>query len=119
MKPSMTTERVPIVGVILLGLASSLCCVLPFVLVSIGITGPWLARLRVFEPYRIGIDVASLIVLAIAWGSHVLVVRACRVDDRCGLPTRVRRTRIGLVIATVAVIAIIGTPYAISYFGGI
>lgn len=99
-------------------LAASICCVAPFVLVSIGITGPWLARLQVFEPYRIPFDILSLAALCTAWGIHFLRVRSCRAGDSCGLPNRLRRTRVGLLVATVLIGILIAAPYAIAYFGG-
>lgn len=118
MKPAPSIERLPLIGALAAALASSLCCVLPFVLVSIGITGPWLARLQIFEPYRIPFDVASVAVLALAWTTHVVRVRSCGVEDGCALPRTVRRTRIGLLVATVLVGIIISAPYAIAYLGG-
>ena len=99
-------------------LAASICCVVPFVLVSIGITGPWLARLQIFEPYRISFDVVSLVALGSAWGVHFFRVRSCRTGDGCGLPNRLRRTRVGLLVATVVIGILIAAPYAIAYFGG-
>src|SRR5262245_16723801 len=44
-------------------LASS-CCLLPLVFVSIGLTGAWLGRLRVLQPYSailIGVSLAALL----------------------------------------------------------
>jgi mercuric ion transport protein len=47
-------------------LASS-CCLLPLALVSIGLTGAWLGRLRLLQPYSpflLGISLAALIAAA-------------------------------------------------------
>jgi len=112
-------ERLTLAGAVGAIVAASLCCVVPFVLVSVGITGPWLAGLQVFEPYRIPLDVASVAALGSAWVVHLLRVRSCRAEDRCALPQRLRATRMGLLIATVLIAALIAAPYAIAYFGGI
>jgi len=115
---SQRLEGVTLVGAIGAVLAASLCCVLPFVLVSIGIAGPWLAGLQGFEPYRIPFDALSLAALGTAWGVHFFRVRSCRAGDGCALPQRLRRTRIGLMVATVFIGMLIAAPYAIAYFGG-
>ncbi len=39
-------------GALLAALAASACCVLPVVLVGLGITGAWMAHLRALEPWR-------------------------------------------------------------------
>ncbi len=47
-------------------LASS-CCLLPLALVSLGLTGAWLGRLRVLQPYSpilISISLAALLIAA-------------------------------------------------------
>lgn len=116
--PSQGLERLTLAGAIGAIVTASLCCVLPFVLVSVGIAGPWLARLQVFEPYRIPLDAVSLAGLATAWTVHLLRVRSCRAGDACALPRRLRATRIGLLVATVLILALIAAPYAIAYFGG-
>ena len=99
-------------------LASSLCCVVPFVLVSIGITGPWLARLRVFDPLRIPFELASVVALAAAWLVHVRGVRSCSTAG-CALPLRLRRTRIGLALASVLIVALVAAPYVIARIEGV
>jgi mercuric ion transport protein len=50
------------------GIGSALasgCCLLPLAFVSLGLTGAWLGRLRVLQPYSpilLGISLAALIV---------------------------------------------------------
>ena len=39
-------------GAVITAILASLCCVAPFVLISMGITGAWIGSLRAFEPYR-------------------------------------------------------------------
>jgi mercuric ion transport protein len=120
-QPSQTqrAERLGLAGAIGAIVVASLCCVVPFVLVSVGITGPWLAALQVFEPYRIPLDAVSVGALGSAWAVHLLRVRACRAQGACALPQRLRTTRTGLLIATILIVALIAAPYVIAYFGGI
>lgn len=50
----------------LLALLASSCCVLPLVLVLAGVTGAWMARLRVLEPWSNGIAALAVLTLAFA-----------------------------------------------------
>ncbi len=63
----------------LLALLASSCCVLPLVLVLAGVTGAWMARLRVLEPWSNGI--AALAVAALAFAAWRLWRRQPR--DAC------------------------------------
>jgi hypothetical protein len=67
-------------GALAAALASTLCCLAPYVFVSVGIAGPWLARFRLFDPVRIPLEVASLLALAAAWTLHA---RSRRWTARC------------------------------------
>ncbi len=95
-------------------IGSTVCCVLPFVLVSLGITGPWLARLQVFEPFRIPLDVTGGVAIAAAWASLLYSRRACRANGACALPAVQRRTTIALTVVTVIVVGLALAPYAIA-----
>ena len=44
--------RESIVGGVLAAIGASLCCVVPLVLLALGIGGAWIANLTVLEPYR-------------------------------------------------------------------
>ncbi len=46
---------------------ASTCCLLPLAFVSLGLTGAWLARLRILQPYSpilIGISLVALLAAA-------------------------------------------------------
>jgi len=48
-------------------LLAGACCVVPFVLVSIGMGGAWLASLQLLEPYRPVFIGIAIIALGFAW----------------------------------------------------
>jgi mercuric ion transport protein len=61
-------------------LLASTCCVVPLLFAIVGISGAWISRLRVLEPYSsalIGLAVVSLVVAA--WG----LFRPARADESC------------------------------------
>jgi mercuric ion transport protein len=93
-------------GGLLGALAASSCCILPLVLFAFGIGGAWignLTRLAPYQPYFIAATVAFL-----ACG-YWLVYRsskaACAGGAACARPGSRRLARLGLVFATILVIA--------------
>jgi len=71
-------------------LLAGTCCVVPLLLISIGVGGAWLAHLRVLEPYRwIFIGIAA-VALAFAWKRIYRSAAECRPGEVCAVP-RVRR----------------------------
>jgi len=46
-KESFTNTRLPIIGGITAAIGASLCCVGPFLLLSLGISGAWIGNLTV------------------------------------------------------------------------
>lgn len=74
-------------GAVVAAVAASACCVLPVVLIGAGITGAWLASLKVLEPFR-------PLLLAAAWGLWAFALyrerqkaHACAVDGTCEAPS--------------------------------
>ena len=54
---------------LLAGLAAMLasgCCVVPLVLVVLGVSGAWISRLRVLSPYSTALMVLAILLLAVA-----------------------------------------------------
>lgn len=64
-------------------LLASTCCVLPLVFALVGISGAWIARMRVLEPYSAALSVLSLAALAFAaWRLYrASPGQACEVGD--------------------------------------
>ena len=54
MPPSnkVTHFNLPVIGGVMAAIGASLCCVGPFVLLSLGISGAWISSLTLLEPYR-------------------------------------------------------------------
>jgi len=84
--PASGTERKAgrlVALAVLASLLASTCCVLPLVLVLVGITGAWmstLVALKPVTPYAIAVTLAAL-----AWSGWLLFkpARACDLDGDC------------------------------------
>ena len=104
-------------GLGLIGLAvtstliASTCCVLPLVLVLIGIGGAWMANLQALKPYTAPFVVIALV--ALAWAGHLLF----RPPQTCapeGLEcdSARRTTRKIFIASTIFIAALLLFPFA-------
>ena len=85
--------------------ATASCCLLPFVLFILGVSGAWigaLVRLAPLQPYFLVATIACL-----GWG-YWLVYRsgrlACAADRNCGTPSTDRFVKSALALATALVV---------------
>jgi mercuric ion transport protein len=83
-------------------LLASTCCVLPLVFALVGISGAWIAHMRVLEPYSPALIVLALASLALAgWRlyrpSQASLAACAAGDPACGQAGRVARRWFWLV----------------------
>ncbi|MDZ7784158.1 MAG: mercuric transporter MerT family protein [Halioglobus sp.] len=92
----------------------SACCVLPFVLVMLGLGGAWLANLHALYPYRWLLIGLSAVVLFFAWRRLYRPATECAEGEVCAVPTVKRGYRVlfWMVTALVALSAV--APYVLS-----
>jgi mercuric ion transport protein len=98
-------------GGILAALAAASCCVVPFALFTLGVSGAWISNLTALAPYQ-------PIFAAVAFGfigyGFYLVYRkpqvACAEGSSCAKPSSRRTAKIGLWTATVLVTIALGLP---------
>ena len=97
-------------GVIGAILASS-CCVVPFALFTLGISGAWISNLTALEPYQ---PIFAAVTIGFLGYGFYLVYRkprgACAEGSYCAKPSSGRIAKIGLWTATVLVIVALGFP---------
>jgi mercuric ion transport protein len=109
--PSIRKAGLASVGGILAALGAASCCVVPFTLFMLGISGAWISNLTALEPYQ-------PIFAAVAFGflgyGFYLVYRkpkvACAEGSYCAKPSSGRTAKIGLWTATVLVVIALGFP---------
>ena len=98
-----------------LGVAS--CCVLPFILFTLGVSGAWIGNLTMLEPYQ---PMFTAIAVACLGYGFYLVYRkpkaACAEGSYCASPSSHRAAKIGLWAATVLVIIAVGFPRVAALF---
>jgi mercuric ion transport protein len=114
--PSRTSPRWALLTGAAAAIGASLCCVVPLLLVSLGISGAWLASLTALEPYRPWF--AGLAIVALTFAGWRLYGPASRCEDGrfCGDPRVLRRRRRLLWIAVAAILPLLLFPYYINWF---
>ena len=104
-------------GGILAALGAASCCVLPFALFTLGISGAWIANLTGLEPYQ---PVFAIIAVACLGFGLYLAYRkpkaACADGTYCASPSSNRAVKIGLWAAVVLVIIAVGFPRIAALF---
>ena len=98
-------------GGIAAALGAASCCIIPFALFTLGVSGAWIANLTALEPYQ---PVFAAVALALLGYGFYLVYRkpkvACADDAYCAKPSSGRLAKAGLWTATVLIVIAIGFP---------
>jgi mercuric ion transport protein len=103
-------------GGILAALGAALCCVVPFALFMLGVSGAWIGNLTALEPYQ-PIFVA-IAVGFVGYGGYLVFrkPKAWTDDSYCARPVSSRMAKIGLWRAGALVVIAIGFPYVARAF---
>lgn len=108
-----TTARLLSIGGIVAALGAASCCVIPFLLFTLGVSGAWLGNLTVLEPYQPLFAAVALSFIGFgAWRLRRRAQAACA-DGYCGTPKADLIAKIGLWAATILVIVAVIFPYII------
>lgn len=100
-------------GGIVAALGAASCCVIPFALFTLGVSGAWIGNLTALEPYQPIFAAVTLGFIALGvWRLRRKTQIACA-DGYCGTPRADRVARIGLWTAGVLVVVAVAFPYLI------
>jgi mercuric ion transport protein len=100
-----TKTNLPLIGGLITALLSTVCCILPLVLLLMGIGGSWISNLTALEPYKpifIGI---TFVFLVIAYWQIFMKKQDCEEGKICAVPENKRKYKIIFWIATLIVLA--------------
>src|SRR6516225_1249038 len=105
-------QRLMAAGSLAGALAASSCCILPLVLFSLGVSGAWIGNFTRLAPYQPVFLAATIACLGCGYW---LVYRASKVTcadgEICARPIPNRLVRLGLILATVLVVAALGFDF--------
>lgn len=112
--------NLPLLGGLLAGIATSLCCAVPLILLSLGVSGAWISNLTALKPYRPVFIVMAIAMLVIAYFQifKSAANQSCEAGKVCATPPAQRMYK-GLFWGVVAVVMTsIASPYLISLIYG-
>ncbi len=95
-------------GSVVGALLASTCCVLPLVLVTLGVSGAWLGSLSALDPYREYFAIVTILFLAAGfWQVYRTDRTHCDDNAHCESSLSGRVTKIALWSATVLVTSVL------------
>jgi mercuric ion transport protein len=104
-------ERAALAAGGLAAILAGACCLGPLVLVSVGVSGAWLASFQLLEPYRpFFIGIAAL-ALAFAGRRIYRPAAQCEPGDVCAVPRVRRGYKVGFWSVAVLLVFMLVYPY--------
>ena len=92
-------------GGILGALLASSCCIVPLVLVTLGISGAWIGNLTALEPYRPYFAAVAAVFIGLGfWQVYFRTAPDCTEDSYCARPQSAIVTKAVLWAATILVL---------------
>ena len=104
-----------IIGAGIATIGASVCCVVPLVLVTLGISGAWIGNLTALDPWRPWFSAAALLSLGLAFWSLYGSSSNCRSEEQCVTPRALHRRRRWLWFVTVVIALLLLFPYYVSW----
>lgn len=99
---SQGPERLLAAGGIVGAIIASSCCVLPLLLITLGVSGAWMGSLTALEPYKpYFLTVTAILLGAGFWHVYIRPKKACADGSYCARPRSGRITQAALWLATV------------------
>jgi mercuric ion transport protein len=94
--------------------AASACCLVPLILLALGIGGAWLSFLSILEPYRPLFIGATLLLLSFAF--YRIYFTACSPLSSCTHPNGAKRRRVAFWIVAALTLGLIALPWLVPLF---
>jgi mercuric ion transport protein len=92
-------------GSVLGAILASSCCIVPFALISLGVSGAWIGQLSALEPFKPYFIGVTMFLLALGfWHVYFKKPKPCEDGSYCARPESSRLTQFALWIATALVI---------------
>ena len=109
-----STERASLIGGALAAIVASACCLGPFILVTVGISGAWISNLAALEPFRPYALGVAVVCMAFAYQRiyRTPSAEACEPGTLCAVPQARRTRKIMFWMLSALVLVAFGFPYA-------
>lgn len=99
-------------GGLVAALLASSCCILPLVLVLLGVSGAWIGNLTALEPYNPIFAAVAIAAIGLGfWQVYVRTPRACAAGGDCSTPRSQALTKIVLWVAAALTLVALTTRW--------
>src|SRR5712664_2244181 len=105
-----------LVAGVLAAIGASLCCVVPLVLLALGIGGAWISNLTALEPYRPIFIGLTLVFLGLAFRRLYLMPKVCEPGTSCANPRNTKRQRVAFWSVSLLLLGLIAVPSIVPLF---
>lgn len=110
------TEKGSLIASVLAAVGASVCCVLPWVLIMLGIGGSWVSSLTAMSPYRPLFIGLTVLFLGLAFYQLYLKPKACAPGEACADLNVRRRQRFVFWIVAGLVLGLLAVPWLVPLF---
>ena len=100
----------------LAAIGASVCCVVPLVLLMMGIGGAWIASLTVLEPLRPWFIAATFLFVGLAFRRLYFQQPACEPGDACARSSVLKRQRLIFWVVALVLLALLSVPWLAPLF---
>ena len=97
--------NLPLIGGLITALLSTVCCILPLVLLLLGIGGSWMSNLTALEPYKPIFIGVSIVFLGIAYWQIFMKKQECEDGQICAVTENKRKYKIIFWIAALTILS--------------
>lgn len=114
MKPdndkSINTSSWQSIVALVAAIAASVCCVVPLVLLSLGIGGAWMSTLTAMEPLRPFFVLLSLFFIGLGYRNLYILPNRCAEDVSCPIPNITHRQRLIFWLGSAFILILLAFP---------
>ena len=105
-------KRIAAIGSVIGAILASSCCILPLILITLGLSGAWIGNLTVLEPYKPWFAALTIGFLGFGFWQVFWKKKAeCKDGSYCASPTSDRVVKTALWFATVLVVLALTIDY--------
>ena len=97
--------NLPLIGGLITALLSTVCCILPLVLLLLGIGGSWMSNLTALEPYKPIFICIAVVLLAVAYWKIFVKKGDCEEGKVCAVPENKKKYKIIFWIAALTILS--------------
>lgn len=114
-----TAVKTTLAGGALAAIVASACCLGPLALITVGVSGAWIANLSALEPYRPIFIGVALLFMGLAYRQIFLKARAaaaCEPGTLCAIPATNKAYKALFCVVSALVLLALTFPYFIPLF---